>query len=134
MKRSQRMAKGGEVKKESKVLTPQQVNGASLKDIEPHMSKYAEGGEVHEEDMIARLMHKHMMSKGGMIANDDEPIADEEPAQYDDLALDDHLSEHYTEENSGDEVGDEDQDARDADLISKIMKSRAKKDRLPRPA
>lgn len=88
---------------------------------------YAKGG------MVDRVMAKKY-SKGGMVANDDEPIADEMPAQYDDLALRDDLEEHYTGANSGDELGDAQEDHDRADIIARIMKSRAKRDKMPRPA
>lgn len=99
------------------------------------MECMAEGGMAEHEqdaDMIARIMHKRKMySEGGMVANETPPIADSEPAEFDDLVLDDHL-----EDNSGpgNEHGDSDQDERDSDVISRVMKSRAKKDRMPRPA
>jgi hypothetical protein len=103
------------------------------------VASLAAGGEVSDEDkdadMIARIMHKRKMySEGGMVANDDEPIADSMPAQFDDLALDDHLEMHETGANSGDELGDAQEDEDRHDIVAKIMKSRAKKDRNPRPA
>ncbi len=97
------------------------------------MEGYAEGGEVEDGDMIDRIMRKHF-SKGGMVANDDEPIADGEPAQYDELAKDDHLEFHDTGANSGDEIGDAQEDDDRKDIVSRIMRSRSKKDRMPRPA
>jgi len=121
-----------------------------------HGGKMAEGGEVeasgyeampeehekeneaamHEDaDMIARIMHKRKMySKGGMVANDDEPIAEFKPNQFDDLALRDDMESEYTGANSGDEDGNEAMDERDHDVIRKIMASRAKKGRMPHPA
>lgn len=98
----------------------------------------AEGGMAEHEqdaDMIARIMHKRKMySKGGMVANDTPPIADDMPADYDDLALRDDLESSYDGENSGDMDGNAAMDERDADVVSKIMSSRKKKDRNPRPA
>jgi hypothetical protein len=40
----------------------------------------------------------------------------------------------YTGANSGDEVGDEQEDEDEHDMVSRIMKSRLKKDRMPHPA
>lgn len=105
----------------------------------PKPNLMAEGGEVdgnmEDADMIARIMHKRKMySEGGMVANDDEPIADEMPAQYDDLALRDDLESSYTGANSGDELGNKAMDEEDHDVVNRIMKSRAKKDKMPRPA
>lgn len=93
----------------------------------------AEGGEVseHEQDadMIARIMHKRKeYSQGGMVANDvGVSEADELPAEFDDLVLDDHLEDTS---GAGNEHGDE--DVHD-DSIDRIMLKR-KKDRMPRPA
>lgn len=89
----------------------------------------AEGGmpAEHEQDadMIARIMHKRKMySQGGMVANDDEPIADGMEAQYDELAKDDHLEMHDTGANSGDEDGSELN--QDTDMVGRIMKRRKK--------
>lgn len=104
-------------------------------------SGFAEGGCVDEDmedmgdaDMIARIMHKRKeYSKGGVVANDtgEGEEADELPNEFDDLVLDDHLMD---ESGPGNEHGDTEQEARDSDVVSKIMASRKKKDRMPRPA
>lgn len=97
-----------------------------------------ESANMEDADMIARIMHKRKMySKGGQVANDvGVAEADKLPAEYDDLVLRDADMEDadYTGANSGDEKGNEAMDERDGDLISKIMRSRKKKDRNPRPA
>lgn len=92
------------------------------------MSGFAEGGEVesamHGEesdedmlDMVGRIIAKHMYSKGGMVANDvGVAEADEKPAEFDDLVLDDHLEGEQPEDSN--EHGD--------DVISKIMGKRKK--------
>lgn len=95
----------------------------------------AEGGEIgnadmHEDaDMIARIMHKRKeYSEGGVVANDvGVSEADEAPAEFDDLVLDDHLEadEPGTNEHGDSRVHD--------DAIDRIMLKR-KKDRMPRPA
>jgi hypothetical protein len=88
-------------------------------------------------DMVDRVMRKRY-SKGGMIANggddDLDQMADGDPNNFDDLALRDHLESSYTGKNSGDELGDEQEDEDRHDMVARIMKSRAKKDRMPRPA
>lgn len=113
-------------------------------DMEPeHM---AEGGMIESEhgeqsdeqmlDMVGHIMKKHY-SKGGQVANDvGIAEADEEPAEYDDLVLrdDDMEDADYTGENSGDEIGNEGEDERRRDIIARIMHSRSKRDRMPRPA
>ncbi len=87
------------------------------------------------EDMVGHIMkaRKHY-SHGGRVANDSDPIADSEPAEFDELVKDDDLEFHETGENSGDELGDKQEDEDRHDIVSQIMKSRKKKDRMPRPA
>jgi hypothetical protein len=108
----------------------------------------AEGGDAmrgeqsddHEMDMVERIMRRRakMMSEGGVVANEGEDelshMADGKPNEFDDMALDDHLEFHDTGANSGDELGNEQLDHDEGDIVSRIMRSRAKKDRNPRPA
>ncbi len=92
------------------------------------------GGTCYEHGgMVDRIMRKRM-SKGGEVANDTDMSADMEPNEFDDLVLDDDLEFHETGANSGDHLGNEEMDENDHDLISRIMRSRAKKDKMPRPA
>ncbi len=108
----------------------------------PKPNLMAEGGEVEDAmhgeqsdedmlDMVGRIIAKHMFSKGGEVANDVEPIADEMPAEFDDMVLDDHLED---DSSAGNEEGDAEQEERDADVVTKVLSSRKKKDKLPRPA
>lgn len=99
------------------------------------IATYAGGGEV-EMDMIGHLMNKRakMMSEGGKVANADEIEAGFMPNEFDDLHLRDDLESSYTGANSGDELGDAQEDHDRADIIAKIMASRRKKDRMPHPA
>lgn len=103
----------------------------------------AEGGMVeggqddkHMDDMVGRVMaqRQRMYSKGGKVANDTPITADFKKNDFDDLAMRDDLEYEYTGKNSGDEIGNEGEDGRRKDIVSRIMKSRAKKDRNPRPA
>ncbi len=98
--------------------------------------RYAEGGEVEDDDMISRIMKKRAghYSEGGRVANEDHIEADFKENEFDDLPLDDHLEEHYTGANSGDELGNEQEDEDERDVVARIMRSRGKKDRMPRPA
>lgn len=96
--------------------------------------------EHEDEDMISKIMkmRDHMYSKGGQVANEDHGpnenrLADFSPNQFDDLALRDDLEFNYTGENSGDHLGDEREDHDRDDIVSRIMRSMAKKDRLPNP-
>lgn len=93
----------------------------------------AEGGEVEDGDMVDRIMRKKY-SEGGMVANDDKVLADFLPNEFDELAKDDDLDFSYTGANSGDEIGNEQEDEDRRDIVARIMRSRAKRDRMPRPA
>jgi len=73
-------------------------------------------------------------SEGGKVANEDTPEAEFMPNQFDDLALRDDLEADYTGANSGDEIGDEQEDDDRKKVLDMIMRSRAKKDKMPRPA
>lgn len=124
-----RMAKGG-------MMGPCEHGSTSCEMC--HGGKMAEGGMADNgsgfsDDMVERIM-KHRYSKGGEVANETEPMVDSEPAEYDDLVKDDDLEFHDTGANSGDEDGDEQEDEDRKDIVSRVMKSRKKKDRMPRPA
>lgn len=114
----------------------------------PQGEMYADGGQItdnyqsedHEMDMVGKIMKQRQMmySKGGMIANGGEDeldeMADGQPNNFDDLSLRDDHEFSYTGKNSGDEIGDARQEKDDHDLVARIMNSRRKKDRMPRPA
>lgn len=99
---------------------------------------HGEESKEHEEDMVGRIMkqRQHMYSEGGKVANNTHSFEYEfdEPANYDDLSRRDDLEFSYTGKNSGDELGNMQEDHDRQDMISRIMKSRAKKDKNPRPA
>ncbi len=84
---------------------------------------------------VKEMDDDHYYSKGGQVANDTGMgmEADKLPNQFDDLVLRDDLEQHYTGANSGDEIGDKQEDEDRRDVIAQIMKSRRKKDRLPNP-
>jgi len=106
----------------------------------PKPNLMAHGGEVEEDAPIHHIVRKVLMgrakgySEGGEVANEDHDMAKELPNEFDDLALDDSLSQHDTGANSGDALGDEQEDEDRHDIISRVMKSRSKKDRNPSPA
>lgn len=94
-----------------------------------------------EDDLVSRIMQSraNQYSRGGMIANESgigklSQMADGKPNQFDDLALRDELESAYTGANSGDELGNEQEDHDRNDIVARIMASRRKKDRMPRPA
>jgi len=98
---------------------------------------YADTEDGDGTDMVGRVMaqHQQRFSRGGRVANSDKPIADSMSAEYDDLHLRDDLESTYGEDNNaGDDNDNPGENKRRADIIAKIMKSRAKKDRNPYPA
>ena len=94
---------------------------------------------MKEDDIVQRIMesHKNMMAKGGVVANggddDLDRMADGDPNNFDDLALDDHLEPSF-EGKPGNEVGDDAESEDRSDIVSRVHKSWKKKDRNPRPA
>lgn len=102
----------------------------------PMLAMAAAHGGIVDRIMSKRANH---YSKGGMVANggdaDFDNLADSRPANYDDLSLRDTLESHYgDDDNSGDALGNEQEDHDRHDIVARILKSRAKKDRMPRPA
>ena len=91
----------------------------------------------HDQDMVGRIMkqRQHSYSEGGKVANNTHQFESSfDDNEFDDLVLRDNLEASDTGANSGDELGNEREDEDRKDIVSRIMKSRAKKDRNPRPA
>lgn len=115
-----------------------------------HGGKMAEGGMVHEEEasgfqpppepgadegeegIVDRIMKR--FAKGGAVEQDTPPIADFEENDFDVLPGMEDTEADETGADSGDEDGDMAEDDDRKDIVSRIMKSRGKKDRNPRPA
>lgn len=106
----------------------------------PYGMAMAEGGFIgshqdkeHELDLVGRIMKQRQQhfSEGGRVANKTPRIGGSEDNNFDDLYLDDDIESSYTGANSGDEDGDPDQDARDEDVVARIMRSRKKKNMMP---
>ncbi len=139
------MAKGGDVerahKEDERMLgqhgeDEQGPYGAEMthepdRMIEHDVMDQSKGKELDMIDHIMAKRQKHF-SKGGRVANTDLPTAMFEPNEFDDLHLRDDLESSYTGANSGDELGDDREDMDRKDMVAMIMKSRAKKDRLPK--
>jgi hypothetical protein len=113
-----------------------------------HEGHYAAGGQITDNyadtedgdgrDMVGRIMVQRRMeySKGGQVANNTdqgwhkgERRDDLGSGQYDDLVMrDDNMEDaDYTSANSGDELSDDREDHDRSDIVSRIMKSRARK-------
>lgn len=93
--------------------------------------------EDHELDMLTRIMNKEKMySQGGKVANggddDLDMMADGKPNNFDDLALRDDLESSYDGSNAGDHLGNDQEDSDRKDMVSRIMASERKKDKLPK--
>lgn len=143
MKKKSKMAKGGEIEAGySPKEADESTIGGTLSSI-----LEADGGDVSNErasgyeegygdsDMVNRIMKKReTYSKGGEVANDTPMEADFKDNDFDDLAKDDDLEFKETAANSGDEDGDAAEDKDRKDIVSRIMSSRKKKDKNPRPA
>lgn len=142
---------GGSAPKPPPKPTGQNNKGAQiLGDSYKKTFGMAEGGEVmgqddgshqdddHMMDMVGRAMIRHQQkySEGGKVANGGEDelshMADSKPNNFDVLAMDDDLAFSDTGDNSGDHLGDEQLDEDNDDVVSKVMRSRAKKDHLPK--
>lgn len=148
-KKAKKMADGGEVSDERAAAAKKMREAFASKSGSPGpsptpdaavVSGYAEGGDVemHVNDLVDRIMNKRkMMSEGGEVANganDEKELADFDSNNFDDLALRDDLESSYTGANSGDSLGDAQEDHDRADIIAKIMKQRSMKQHNPRPA
>lgn len=139
-------AKGGMVKENEEAMEEddRMLGQHGEDEMGPDGVRMADGGQIEDNyqtadralDMVGRIMdtHQKMYSKGGQVANDTPITADFESNNFDDLVHRDDLESSYTGKNSGDELGNAGEDARRSDIISRIMKSRAKKDRMPNPA
>lgn len=128
-----KMAEGGFVEEEKEsgyepMPEEHEVHNSGAEHEEAKMSH-----EEMLEDLVGEIMAKHY-SEGGRVANDTPPIADSEEADYDVLPEEDDLAFHYTGANSGDEIGDEQEDEDRDDVVSMAYRSWKKKDRNPRPA
>lgn len=134
------MCHGGKMMADGGYIEEEEASGYMSKPEEhhEHMDPHAEENQDDHEDMVGRIM-KHRMkhtqhySEGGRVANETPVTADFEENQFDDLPKDDELEEHYTGKNSGDEIGDAQEDEDRRDIVSRIMKSRRLKDRMPHP-
>lgn len=112
------------------------------KQPEEHMSKMDDDQSLHKfmahgGDIVDHIISKKY-SQGGMVANGGEDelshLADGMPNNFDDLALDDDLESTNSGESSGDFLGNAQEDEDRHDIVARVMKSRAKKDKMPRPA
>lgn len=144
-KRRKKMAQGGSVPEPNKANAEAMQKGAtssgipSMDDIKKNVMSglgMAEGGEahasIHGDKIIDRIMQK--MSEGGKVANATPAIADAMPNEFDDLVLDDDLSSSSDGANSGDMLGNAQEDEDRADIVSRVMKQRKMKQHNPRPA
>ncbi len=123
------LADGGEVKP---IVDPDKSK--EMADAMKKAFRFARGGEVG----CAMCEGGRCMEHGGMVdrimAKRQPDLADFKPNEFDELELDPAPSPPHSGDDYGDDLGNEALHENDRDLISRIMRSRAKKDRLPRPA
>lgn len=139
-----------ETGKDSPVSNMMGMESEDLSDLD----RYAMGGELaghvsneqyvdNEDDLVNRIMHKRSQSfsgldrysEGGKVANATPIVAGFKPNEFDDLVLRDDLKSSYgDDDNSGDALGNAQEDKDRKDIVARIMASRRKKDRLPSPA
>lgn len=89
--------------------------------------------DTGEEGIVDRIMKRFAKGGEATMGNDPTPMADGESADFDylDQMPKDHDAD-YTGANSGDEMGNEEQDD-ERDMATRIMKKRAKP-KMPHPA
>ena len=111
----------------------------ALDQTEMYHEKANASAMSEDESMVDRIMKQRKLSEGGMVANEDHGHNDNElagfdPNEFDDLALRDDLKSTYgDDDNSGDSLDNAQEDEDRKDMVARIMKSRAKKDKLPNP-
>ncbi len=87
--------------------------------------KGSESSEQEPEIDLVDCAMKKRYSKGGVVSNESEDLADEDPNEFDDEVLDDHLTAHEPA-NEG-ELGDKQEDEDRHDIVAKLMRLRSKK-------
>jgi hypothetical protein len=138
MRKAFKYAEGGELKSgyeampEEHEMNNEDAMAEDRMDLNQKPVDMKESTEDADDDLVMRIMRKRY-SEGGQVANQDKEITGDMPNEFDVLHLDDGLEFHDTGANSGDELGDAQEDEDRRDIVSRIMKSRAKKDRLPNP-
>lgn len=129
-------AEGGEVEQEEHDPEYDQYR-LMARSEEPHeMEMENQIHDMNKHGLVDRIMAKRqMMSEGGKVANDTPITAGFDSNDFDDLVHRDDLESTYgDDDNAGDELGNAQEDHDRSDIIARIMRSRAKKDRMPRPA
>ena len=100
--------------------------------------EYQDADAMDDDDLVSRVMKQRMYSKGGQVANSRPPggpIVDEQvPEGIDYLATNDDLEFSETGANEGDDLGSDQEDEDRDDIVSRVMRSWKKGDRMPRPA
>jgi hypothetical protein len=93
---------------------------------------------IHPAVLRIMMGHEKGYSEGGQVANEEtgestttpEKMAKWKDNEFDNLALRDDLEFDSTGTNAGDSFGDAREDEDRNDIVSRIMRSRAKKDRM----
>lgn len=146
-KKSKKMAHGGMMEDEARRKAQYSMDGNEAhievpmthEESSHRMSDFEDKtmGNDDDADMITRIMHKRkMMAEGGpVVADEMGEQSDDHSADFDYLSIGD-LDDSTTNSGAadGDELGNHVEDEDRRDIVSRIMKSRSKKDRMPKPA
>jgi hypothetical protein len=125
----------GDVKRPNKMAMSEDHRGLNQHPVDMHAET-----SMDEQDMVDRIMMNRKQnnageakfSKGGMVANQDKEITGDMPNEFDDLHLRDDLESSYGEgDNSGDDLGNDQEDEDRADLVDRIMLKNFKQ-KIPR--
>ncbi len=88
--------------------------------------------DAGEEGIVDRIMNR--FAKGGAVANDTPPVADFEENDFDVLPEMEDTEADETGAEDGDDLGNEQMEEDEDDIVNRAMKSWKKKDKNPRPA
>jgi len=106
------------------------------------MLDYEDSEQDEAEDMVGRIMRQRMegseqedmlrYADGGDMPydeprNEEEPVADFEPNDFERMNQEEVPQASYTGENSGDEIGNEMNDEEMRDIVERIMRQRRMK-------
>lgn len=137
-KKAKCMADGGEVKTiNSSIGSPfGEASADEMSASNKQAPKLTPEEMASNKAMVDKIMAKRKAddqsySEGGVVANSPHDDMAENTDEYDDLVLDDDLEAHIPEDFN--EHGDPEEELRRKDTVSRIMRSRALKDKLPNP-
>lgn len=130
-------AQGADASSSSSSSAPSSPTKKDAADLDKGMDKGDSDRWAHPIDTVVNAFK---YSEGGKVANQehgpkDSRLAGFDQNEFDDLVLRDDLESSYGDDNNAGDSNDNDQENKDrSDIISRILKSRKLKDRMPNPA